>query len=231
MMKNFKQPYLKFSPLFLCLCLLGCEAQIVKVYYLFDISGSFRIKAETGKSPLEESVDKAKQIVMYLADARGIAQQSHQIGYISERVRQVESAYNIEPSSPFEINKSVKPFLKQLDNVLQTPVAMETDIRAGLYKAAEALQDGDPTTIKLIIIFSDLHSDTDNPDRYPLKLNNIRVLAYYVETENRRDHPEWLIEDKQKFANMLDEAGCKKYKLFNISAFNLNQVRSMLESE
>ncbi len=203
-----------------------------KVYYLFDISGSYREKLDNDSTPLRESINLAKEILKFSAELQDPRQfpQTHQIGFISERIRHGKPATRIDQVGIFDKpSQDLKTFAKELNNVLQTRPAGATDIYGGLYKAVQALKESNAKN-KVIILFSDLHIATQNPSNYKIDMSDIKLLGYYIETGKARQDPSILQNDIRNFEEILRKTKCSQWRLVHLDAFDTSQISEILRN-
>lgn len=205
----------------------------IKVYYLFDISGSYRENLNNGSTPLHESVKRAHQILKHLSELQDPTNfpQTHQIGFISERILHGKPATRIDQVGIFDKpGQDLETFAKELDNVLTTQSSGATDIYGGLYKAVQALKESNAKN-KLIILFSDLHNATQNPSNYEVDMTGIKLIGYYIETGKAKTNPGILQDDIRKFEEILRKTNCSRWHLIHLDAFDTSQINEMLKND
>lgn len=212
---------------------LSLPKNFIKVYYLFDISGSYHANADGDTSPLRESILKAKEIVLYLAQLQDpkYFPQVHQIGFIGEQVEKNLPGIRIEQQGIFDKpEQGLSNFISSLISIDAVPCSQGTDIYAGLYKASQSLA-GSNSVNQLIIIFSDFHPDTQNPSSYKIDLKNIKVFGYYTETGNSLQNPGNLQGDIKSFEQILKTSNCNSFSLLHLDAFDTSQIWDIIHGQ
>lgn len=186
----------------------------VGIVYLFDVSKSYKLKA------LDEAIDVSHGIYDAFTKKKGglggVSPQYHLTSTIDAK-----SIKATKPCTTTYIDMSGGVFSKKsnknnsrddiipcLDKISNMPYAMYTDIRGGVYNAANSL--GDNITKKGLIIFSDMENDPAKSfqKNLPLDLEGITVLMLYSHTLSGKKGN---ITDKyvEEFKSIFKEAGAK----------------------
>lgn len=203
-----------------------------RVFYLFDISGSYRIPEADRNTPLKASINFAKKIVDQLSvdkQIQGQFPQQHRIGFISKEITHSYGKDWFEigkAPNPFDPGTSTENFKTELDSVLSLPIAGETDIYAGLYIAAEALKTAHVRN-KLLIVFSDFDNTSQNPVPQEVSLQGVKVVMVYSET-NKKDANK-LIANRKKFEEVLKSAGCANVLSMHLIAAGQLDILALLK--
>ena len=186
----------------------------IGIAYLFDISKSYKLKA------LDEAIDVSNGIYDIFTDKKGglgkVSPQYHLTSTIDAKsikaTKPCTTTY-LDLSGGVFSQKSNKKSTKAnispcLDKISNMQYSMFTDIRGGVYNAANSL--GDNITKKGLIIFSDMENDPAKSfqKNLPLDLEGITVLMLYSHTLSGKKGN---ITDKyvEEFKSIFKEAGAK----------------------
>lgn len=206
-----------------------------RVFYLFDISGSFRKPDVDGVSPLRASVDFAKLVVDDLSrdkNIQGQFPQEHRIGYISQEImnRYGKGWFTIgRATGIFNKETGTDQFRTELDSILMLPSSEVTDLYLGLYSAAEALNTAS-VRHKLLIIFSDLHQTSrSSSDKVDIRLDGVKVIM--IHTETNEIYPDTSINDRTVFKQKLKAAGCTKILNINLTSVSIADIETILKEQ
>lgn len=207
-----------------------------RIFYLFDITGSFQKPDRTGTTPLMASVRLAKKFVDELSidqNLPGQFPQEHRIGYIGKEVIQIHGKDWFPISSapnPFDPGAGTETFKAELDSVLRASPAEETDLYAGVYTAAEALKSAH-ITHKLLITFSDFDQTSKNPtSQAEIDLSGVKVILVYTETGLKK--PDILKKDVKDFEEWLKQKGAKVvHSIHLISVTSIDILNTLREPE
>jgi hypothetical protein len=203
-----------------------------RVFYLFDVSGSFRRPDQSGTTPLKASIELGKKIVDQLSTDKGIQgqfPQQHRIGYISSEImyRFGKDWFEIgRAPNPFDPGSSTDAFKAELDSVFSLPSAGSTDIYNGLYTASEALKSAHVRN-KLLIVFSDFDHTSTNPIPKDLDFESIKVVLVYAET-NKKDANR-LSANRKQIEETLRSHDCKTILSMHLVAVGAIDVVGLLK--
>ena len=193
---------------------LNAQDDAIGIAYLFDISKSYKLKA------LDEAVEVSYGIYDMFTNKKGglgqVSPQYHLTSTIDAKsikaTKPCTTTYKDLSGGVFskKTNKSsTKADISScLDKISNMPYSMFTDIRGGVYNAANSL--GDNITKKGLIIFSDMENDPAKSfqKNLPLDLEGITVLMLYSHTLSGKKGN---ITDKyvEEFKSIFKDAGAK----------------------
>ena len=161
------------------------HAQDIGVYYLFDVSKSYKQKA------LNEAIEVSEKIYSVFTSKKNglgsVSPQYHLTGTIdSNSIKSTKPCtviYDDNSGGLFNTNKKELPSLSPcLEKIYNLPYSMNTDIRGGVYNAANNISNID---FKALIIFSDMENDPLKSFQNKLSLDNldgITILILYSHT-------------------------------------------------
>jgi len=198
------------------------------VFYLFDISKSYKLKS------LDEAIEVADATYNIFTDRKGlgsISPQYHLSGTIDAKsikaTKPCTTTYKKPAGGVFNQNENsvkadISPCLNKISNM---PYSMFTDIRGGVYNAGNSMLDN--LDWRGLIIFSDMDNDPVQSFQKKLPLDNltgITVLMLYSHTQasQKGNITDKYVED---FKDIFKKAGAK-----DVQAWPLQSIAVQGES-
>lgn len=198
----------------------------IAMYYLFDISKSFKDEA------LPTSVKVANSIYNGFIDSNtplgSTFPQYHMTSTIDKNSIKAKTPCNVTVKEPqagavFKKQPAKIPTMKPcFDAISKEPASMNTDIKGAIYHAGDIMSDNNLVG-RGLIIFSDMENDPANTfqNKIPLdKVKGISVVILYTDTLAELGK---LADDyAKKFEKILKEAGAKDVKAWNLSTIDVS---------
>ena len=206
----------------------------IKIYYLFDISKSFKDDA------LPTSVEVANKIYSGFIDKNTILgntfPQYLMTSTIDANSIKTNTPCNVTVDAPlpgavFKKTPAKIPTMKPcFDGILNKPASMKTDIKGAIFHASEMMSSGNNLIGKGLIIFSDMENDPLASFQNQIPLDNVKGLSIVILYTNTSANVNKLA---QKFANdfeiILKKEGAKDVISFPIGAINVQGPDSIFD--
>lgn len=207
-------------------------SQDLAVYYLFDISKSYKEKA------LDEAIEVSEYIYDVFTDTKflgSVSPQYHLAGTIDAKsiksTKPCTTIYKNSNTNIFSSNDDVKKvdMSSCFDKIKKLPYSLNTDIRGGVFNASNSMSDD--ISYRALIIFSDMENDPVKSFQNKLPLDNLEGITVYMLYSHTMADRKGNITSKhvKEFTKIFKDAGAKDVKAKALQSIAVRQKDGAIE--